>query len=126
MKSDAARTDTPKKRRNDTPPTPIPLFRDLVRPPCIDGGDNFTGCKFTLDNEKRTVGEDPLPPCSLWWHRHAAERSSLFHSVWTPLTVGGEPAHADASKTKQYTAMQQAYGGLWNRDPRTGERLEKA
>lgn len=83
-----------------------PYFASIVTPPCIKGNE-FKGCVYKLDNERRVQREDPLLPCSLYLAQH------------TELTP--EKINMDQSK---YQEMEADYKEFWLRDTKTGVRLE--
>lgn len=45
-----------------------PIFNNILSPPCVRNGQ-FTSCGVQHDNERRSAGEDALPPCTLWWKK---------------------------------------------------------
>lgn len=80
-------------------------FNVLRDPPCFTNGQ-WTGCTVKLDNELRCQGKDKLPPCSLYLEKHPP-----------PSTAWGE----DKEMVVRYHQMRLQYGGLWRRNPTTGE-----
>ncbi len=81
-----------------------PIFRVLATPPCMSG-DNYTGCKFVLDNSNRILGIDPLPPCSIYCHKE---------------TNGIPGLH----EREDFLLMVDKYKRFWRRDAHTGKMLE--
>lgn len=82
-----------------------PYFASIVTPPCVKGNE-FTGCIYKLDNERRVKREDPLLPCALYLAQH------------TTL------APSDVSMDQyRYSAMEADYKDFWRRDTKTGVRL---
>jgi len=86
-----------------------PYFRTLINPPCIKG-DQFIGCLFKLDNERRISGEDKIPPCSLYLTKH----TSTYSDEAVPKNVQPE-----------FYRMIDKYRTLWGRNPWTGDRIEQ-
>lgn len=82
-----------------------PYFRRLVTPPCIKG-DEFTGCVYKLDNERRVDRSDPLLPCPLYINNES--RIVLVESYREKF---GE----------LYTGLEKKFGKLWGRDTETGK-----
>ncbi len=117
-----------------------PIFRELATPPCIkrdsEGNDNFAGCVFHEECNRRYTGEDDLPPCPLHLvNHHAVAEGWLkepFHVV-APIQVGqdgarllrqsivnqakrdGVPRIADMIERGEYYRLN-----FWGRDPYTG------
>lgn len=86
-----------------------PYFASIVTPPCIKGNE-FTGCVYRLDNERRVAREDPLLPCSLYLAQHA--NGVKVEEILTP------------DQLIRYEAMEEDYKDFWRRDVETGKRLE--
>ena len=106
-----------------------PLFRELVRPPCLDCKSCFQGCLFRLDNERRIEGEDEIPPCPLflyWHHQDALDASSVpildrpSKDRWGFHTTFGWQS-SNLVKSFRMEAMRKAYAELWRRNVDTGE-----
>jgi len=103
-----------------------PAFKDLITPPCIQG-DQFKGCLFKLDNEKRIKGEDPLPPCALFLNHH--EEAAKY-----AITKGGpwqwnsekDSFQSTPGRIAKFDDMCDKYSELWGRDPLTGVRTTTA
>lgn len=83
-----------------------PYFANLVTPPCIKGNE-FKECVALLDNQERTEGKDPLPPCSLFLYNHP-------HLV-RPNCMEG--------KAEKFNKMREDYKNFWRRNPETGVRF---
>ena len=81
-----------------------PIFRDLVTPPCMKK-DDFVGCKFELDNEKRLEGSDPLPCCALWASK-----------------TGQDIAKLKATRP-DFLEMCKKYESFWRRNVFNGKKL---
>lgn len=79
----------------------------LCSPPCWAGG-RFTGCKFAVDNERRSCGEDALPPCPLWVGH---ERVDAESDVW--LVEGCLMRCPTTDLGVQYGSMWSNYRALW-------------
>jgi len=119
-----------------------PVFREIISPPCISG-DCFNGCKFKLDNERRVVGEDEIPPCSLYLKQHGDEARGVADAqnvlanvndakpsayscvgksagteVWEVFGLGND------RKASRFAKMREDYSNLWGRDPFSGERID--
>lgn len=86
-----------------------PYFASIVTPPCIKG-DEFKGCVYKLDCERRISREDPLLPCSLHLAQHAKR--------------GPESVGMSSEEMKRYREMEADYKDFWRRDTKTGVRLE--
>ncbi len=43
-----------------------PVFRRLVRPPCVGADNCFNGCVYVEENRRRVSGDDALPVCPLF------------------------------------------------------------
>jgi thymidylate synthase ThyX len=76
-----------------------PYLRTLINPPCVKGEDEYVGCPYKLDNEKRTCRQDPRPPCLLWQCQER-EQAAFFN--------------------EEQAEMAASYSKLWGRNPRTG------
>lgn len=110
-----------------------PMFRALIRPPCIGKDDKFKACAYQEENRRRMpddagVVHDQLPPCPLWLCRDkgggvAALESHLERQQKPiPLTVGQRRSllilvddliprqHEMNKRTEQYAK-------LWGHDP---------
>jgi len=106
-----------------------PIFLELITPPCIKGG-KFQDCLFHLDNERRVLGEDEIPPCLLWLtqckprafetYEREVEQGKLH--AWVP-TIAGPWACLDLQKLQRQRKMAEEYGRLWGRNVETGEKL---
>jgi thymidylate synthase ThyX len=82
-----------------------PAFRELVTPPCMKG-DEFAGCVFKLENERRVTGDDTLPVCSLYANHHETERFT----------------RKDFPMVEAMERRAEEYRTFWGRDPFTGAR----
>jgi hypothetical protein len=126
-----------------------PLFRDLLRPPCLRGEADFTGCLFAHDNERRIAGTDSLPPCPLFIrHNYRVAGERMKPGGWEPgplppaclppeekakflLTADGWAQWVPTCKDEtervkqlaQSVSMRKRYQRLWGRDVDTGVRL---
>jgi len=105
-----------------------PVFRNLVSPPCLKD-DEFTGCLFKLDNQRRIEGEDEIPPCPLYLVNHfeeaqnaAIEREAVWRFQGGCFTTQGSFTCGDANKRDRQQRMLEEYEELWQRDPWTGKR----
>lgn len=85
-----------------------PYFANIVTPPCIKGNE-FKGCVYILDNERRVSREDPLLPCSLYLEQHAKKSPAN-----TPMT---------AKELVHFNEMEADYRDFWRRDTKSGERI---
>jgi len=106
-----------------------PVFRDLATPPCLKD-EKFAGCLFRLDNEKRLLHEDPLPPCPLWFSHNKGTAAQLLADpgVQTPCKVNrdtGALEFATSEKERTFRRMFTEYYSFWQRDPWNGERTER-
>lgn len=81
-----------------------PYFRTVVTPPCLKGNE-FTGCVYKLDNERRVDREDPLLPCPLYINHHRYE----FLLEDKRKEYG-----------KRYQDLEEKFGEFWGRDTETG------
>lgn len=115
-----------------------PFFSELITPPCLKPGTNqYTGCKFQFDNDRRLIGADPLPPCRLWWEKEGKDawvKDPTTHGVSTRWIsyprIGGDPRFAELYPTNnrdgaQLARMEHEYATLWRRDVRTGKQIEE-
>ncbi len=70
-----------------------PVFRRLVRPPCVNAENEFTDCVYVEENRRRASGEDSLPICPLFASSKGCEMSekeavvveeriSLYADLW--------------------------------------------
>jgi len=71
------------------------LWDFIFAPPCFRN-EAYTGCPYQGENQRRVVGEDPLPPCSVWTanrdgsqHKHVRSEESKkyvkpFVELWGP------------------------------------------
>jgi len=82
-----------------------PSFRELVTPPCLKG-DEFKGCVFKLENERRVTEDDALPVCSLYANHHEHERF----------------VRKDLPMFPEMEQRAEEYRTFWGREPFTGER----
>jgi hypothetical protein len=104
-----------------------PGFRTLASPPCMKG-DNFMGCPYNLDNERRVSGEDKLAPCSLWMSkvytpRIVEEGKSFIPTVgpnFLPITLWDKINDKKPSPEYGRTTIKK-YEKFWGRDPWTGK-----
>jgi hypothetical protein len=87
-----------------------PYFRKLVTPPCMKG-DEFKGCIYKLDNERRVVGEDPLMPCPLY----------LSNEKQLEFEIEGQRDLKVCRKHPNYNKLEAAFESLWGRDTTTGK-----
>jgi len=85
-----------------------PMFRNIILPPCFKD-ENFTGCVFMLENERRVSGEDKLPVCSLYWHNHMTPDNKQEHARKLP------------EMRTRMSELSDKYGELWGKNPYTGE-----
>lgn len=96
------------------------VFRTLIDPPCISKGV-YTQCKYPYENENRTDGTDPEPPCKLWCNQEGPGDYSRF--------LGGpgvkDDAHSLQRKQARYHQLGARYADLWRRDPATGVPLQE-
>lgn len=86
-----------------------PYFSSIVTPPCIKGNE-FKGCVYKLDNERRVSREDPLLPCSLYLAQHSPETK-----------IENILKHEELIR---HESMEIDYQDFWRRDVHTGMRLE--
>lgn len=125
-----------------------PVFRQLISPPCVKSG-RFTGCQFKLDNTRRILGEDEIPPCDLYLNKHAQEAIAVveqtaeltiegapktaWHRVYSRSNIGEvwgpNPATLSPEEVKRRQErmdhMRSEYSKLWNRSTKTGETLQE-
>lgn len=89
-----------------------PVFRELVYPPCIEGG-KFVGCKFEHECERRMDQTDRMPICPLYLTRHADEQE--------------RQAAIEAGATEGMHPRLSEYAELWDQPqlPETWEWEEK-
>ncbi len=86
-----------------------PYFRRLVTPPCIKG-NQFKGCVYKLDNEKRVDREDPLLPCPLYLFNENKDGEPIFASR----------KQYEAMSPVHYVELEKKFENLWGRDLDTG------
>lgn len=87
-----------------------PVFLEMIKPPCISGG-RFRECLFKLDNERRIVGEDEIPPCPLYLRNHSPEAvaASSKSSTWRVVSEPGKgPAWGCEDESKVVRAQRMA------------------
>jgi len=82
-----------------------PLFYELVTPPCIVD-DDYKGCHFVHENERRITGEDDLPVCTMF----TANEWNL------PCEFSQETRARVNQRAKEYREF-------WGRDPYSGVRI---
>jgi thymidylate synthase ThyX len=107
-------------------------LRTLTNPPCIQGKNQWTGCKFLEDNARRVCCDDPAPPCPLYLQHHTTEAcvalagATSNEHCWDCIptddstlaeTLWEVPAHQE----KIFQDMCRQFAALWHRDPWTGE-----
>lgn len=90
-----------------------PYFRKVVTPPCIKN-ENFVGCVYKLDNERRVLREDPLLPCPLYLCQEDNKKRPTATIKETRATFG-EP----------YKKLEDSFRKLWGRDTTTGQLIKK-
>lgn len=83
-----------------------PIFRDLVRPPCISG-NKFKECVYKIDNERRISREDETLPCPLYLHYYQPSKG------WPP----------NKWNALEFHKRRITYQRFWGRDPYTWEPL---
>lgn len=95
-----------------------PIFRTLVRPPCLNQRGQFTACPFVKDNLLRLQGKDPEPPCPAFLYHHDVEAKAVpavervFHPVGDGTWDATEPA-----RRERYKSLMADFGKLWGRSP---------
>ena len=113
-----------------------PVFANLVCPPCLNPlTDEFKGCLFPLDNDRRCEGTDPLPACPLYLEHHNAQaRVAINRTPGSPYSVHPEngaillrnKTDQEATFVDGYQRMKVRYSQMWRRDPVTGVSWTKA
>jgi len=108
-----------------------PSFIHLINPPCIRGRDTWTGCKFMEDNRRRIMGDDPLPPCSLFVNKHFPEVREIIDRNpdktkgwgWREGSLGTRIDNPEKSMEEAFEKQKEIRRDLWRRDPETGNPL---
>lgn len=98
-----------------------PIFRDLVRPPCLDGQGCFRGCPFVADNLQRLRGIDPEPPCAAFLSHHSQEALAVPPGarVYHPER-GGTWDATDPARRERYKKLLAEFTKLWGRSAYLG------
>ncbi len=104
-----------------------PLFYDLVKPPCIGDDENkpFTDCKYMEECHRRLDCKDDLPPCPLHLNYYVlGERTEekVLAAINSPVFLSGHDVIPDWDNMKE---KAEEYREFWNRNPYTGEKLDK-
>jgi thymidylate synthase ThyX len=94
-----------------------PIFRDLVKPPCIGDDDEFKACIYMEECRRRIDENDQLPPCPLHFFKHEIGVDPIDESA----------AIDKANEAKLFMrvdmfARAQAYMKFWGRNPYTGKK----
>jgi thymidylate synthase ThyX len=93
-----------------------PIFRSLVRPPCLNHRGQFTACPFIKDNLLRLAGKDPEPPCAAFLHHHdedtkvVPKEERVFHPAGRGTWDATEPA-----RRQRYKDLMADFSKLWGR-----------
>lgn len=82
-----------------------PIFREIVTPPCIKN-EQFGGCVYHEECERRLDGRDKLPPCPLHYNKHINGNAD-FNQDTLPMY------HEMVERAKEYEEF-------WGRNPYTG------
>jgi len=83
-----------------------PIFSEMATPPCICN-EEFGGCKFEHENERRVTGEDALPVCPMY----------------AKLVAGLDPAEVERDYNPMGKQRVGEYREYWGRDPWTGVKV---
>jgi Thymidylate synthase complementing protein len=100
-----------------------PSFAKLITPPCIKNED-YRGCLYKEDNDRRIRGDDPLPPCSLFLFNETEEEEVVYSNrPYRPTTDAEslEELRTLGWTSRQFMEMRRKWGNFWRRDPDTGE-----
>jgi hypothetical protein len=84
-----------------------PVFRELVRPPCLNDSDDepYTGCVYMEECRRRLTGDDKLPPCPLHLNYEEHVETNI------PMLA-------------QMKERAEQYREFWGRDPYTGAKIK--
>jgi thymidylate synthase ThyX len=98
-----------------------PVFRSLVRPPCLNSQGCFTECPFVADNLQRLMGKDPEPPCAAFLNHHANEALAVpaAERCYHPTGDGTWDA-TDPARRARYRQLLQDFTSLWGRSAYLG------
>jgi len=91
-----------------------PIFRDLVRPPCLNDSDDelpYTGCVYMEECRRRLTGDDALPPCPI-------------HLNYEGKHEEGLDLHKPVPMLAQMKERAKQYEKFWGRNPYTGEKIK--
>jgi len=94
-----------------------PVFRDMVKPPCINDEDKFGGCVYHEECNRRLDGRDLLPPCPLHYFQHIQQRDPMsWEDFKDTILIDALPFR------KEMASRALEYQDFWGRNPCTGER----
>ena len=81
-----------------------PIFRNLVKPPCIGSDGKFKDCVYKIDNERRISREDETLPCPLYLYHHKDKNVA---------------DNVPENKIQKFNERTGQYGKLWGHNPVT-------
>jgi thymidylate synthase ThyX len=98
-----------------------PVFRSLVRPPCLNSQGCFMKCPFVADNLQRLMGKDPEPPCAAFLNHHSNEAMAVpaAERYYHPAGDGTWDATDPARRTR-YRQLLSDFTSLWGRSAYLG------
>lgn len=94
-----------------------PIFRDLVKPPCIGDDDEFKACIYMEECRRRIDESDQLPPCPLHFFKHEIGIDPIDESA--AIDKANE---ANLYMRVDMFARAQSYLKFWGRNPYTGKK----
>lgn len=97
-----------------------PVFRDLVKPPCIGDNDEFKECIYMEECRRRIDKSDQLPPCPLHFFKHEIGVEPIDQSA--AIDAANK---AELFMRVDMFARAQSYMRFWGRSPYTGKKLKK-
>jgi hypothetical protein len=96
-----------------------PIFRDLVKPPCIGDDDGFKACIYMEECRRRIDESDQLLPCPLHFFKHEIGIDPIDESA--AIDKANE---ANLYMRVDMFARAQSYMKFWGRNPYTGKKIK--